>query len=42
MNISNKYVDECKDPKSKQYRDKSRAVQLKLKVGSLIKGKIMI
>ena len=25
-------IDECKDPKSKQYRDKSRAIQIKLKV----------
>lgn len=25
-------LEECKDPKSKQYRDKARAVQIKLKV----------
>lgn len=27
-------LEECKDPKSKQYRDKARAVQIKLKVKS--------
>ena len=31
-------IEETKDAKSKQYRDRSRAVQIKIKVSGIIRG----